>query len=82
MILMRWIIAATLLAGVAPTSSLTAEDLSLSNPGGTVAPDPKDVRQSDVAEAGQVHGDDAARITDLEFGVKLLSTTALAPPLA
>ena len=45
---------------------LKAEDLSIPNLGSSLAIDPKGVRQSDTAEAGQVRGDDASRITDLE----------------
>jgi hypothetical protein len=62
---MRWLIAATLLSGGAPTSSLRAQDLNVPNLGSGVATDAKDVRQSDT-EVGQVRADDASRITDLE----------------
>jgi len=63
----RWRVCAavTLLSALAITSS-RAEDLSIPNLGSSLAIDPKGVRQSDTAEAGQVRGDDASRITDLE----------------
>jgi hypothetical protein len=56
--------AVTLLGALAITSS-RAQDLSVPDRGSGLAIDPKDVRQSD-AGAGQVRGDDASRITDLE----------------
>ena len=54
-----------LLSALAITSSRAA-DLNVPNLGSSLAIDPKDVRQSDTAESGQVGGDDASRITDLE----------------
>ena len=57
--------AVTLLSALAITSS-RAEDLNVPNLGSSLAADQNYVRQSDTAEFGQVRGDDAARVTDLE----------------
>jgi hypothetical protein len=68
MIRMRWMIAATLLTEVAPTSTLSAEDLSVPNleTKNSLAVNPSDFRQSDTAAAVQSARDDAPTVTDLE----------------
>ena len=60
--------AATLLAGVAPTSSLRAEDLSVPNleTKSSLAVNPNDFRQSDAAAVVQWRADDASTVTDRE----------------